>query len=230
MGHAASFGRRNFSVHPSYRLIKAMVDPASVVFVVDDDASIRDAVRSLLKSVGLKAEVFASPEEFLAAPRPDIASCMVLDVELPGMTGLEFQEVLEKAGIRIPIVFVTAHGDIPMTSRAMKAGAVEFLTKPFQKNELLTAIHQALDRDRSRREEQAKISDLLARYETLTIREREVMDLVVAGLLNKQAAAELGVSEITVKIHRGRAMQKMQADSLADLVKMSERLKANTRK
>jgi FixJ family two-component response regulator len=207
-----------------------MVDLTSVVFVVDDDASIRDAVRTLLKSVGLKAEVFASPEEFLAATRPDITSCMVLDVELPGMTGLEFQEVLEKAGIRIPIVFVTAHGDIPMTSRAMKAGAVEFLTKPFQKKELLTAIHQALDRDRLRREEQSKISDLLARYETLTVREREVMDLVVAGLLNKQAAAELGVSEITVKIHRGRAMQKMQADSLADLVKMSERLKANTRK
>jgi FixJ family two-component response regulator len=207
-----------------------MADPTSVIFVVDDDASIRDAVRTLLRSVGLHAQVFSSPEEFMATARPEIPSCMVLDVELPGMTGLEFQEELEKAGIQIPIIFVTAHGDIPMTSRAMKAGAVEFLTKPFQKKELLPAIHQALNRDRARREEEAKHSDLRARFETLTVREREVMDLVVTGLLNKQVASELGVSEITVKIHRGRAMQKMQADSLAGLVKMSERLKANSRK
>jgi FixJ family two-component response regulator len=202
----------------------------SMVFVVDDDASIRDAVKSLLKSVGLRAEIFGSTEEFVSAARPQVPSCLVLDVRLPGMSGLEFQEELEKTGIRIPIIFVTAHGDIPMTSRAMKAGAVEFLTKPFQKQELLEAIHQALERDRKMREEDIGLSTLRARFESLTEREREVMGLVVTGLMNKEVGVELGVTEITVKVHRGRLMQKMKADSLAELVIMAEKLKPRPRR
>lgn len=202
----------------------------SIVFVVDDDASIRDAVKSLLKSVGLRAEVFGSAEEFVAAARPQVPSCLVLDVRLPGISGLEFQQQLEKTGIRIPIIFVTAHGDIPMTSRAMKAGAIEFLPKPFQKKELLEAIHQALDRDRTVREEEAGLSSLRARFDSLTEREREVMGLVVTGLMNKEVGAELGVTEITIKVHRGHVMQKMKAGSLADLVRMAEKLKPQPRR
>ncbi|HXX44854.1 MAG TPA: response regulator transcription factor [Candidatus Acidoferrales bacterium] len=206
-----------------------MSERSSMVFVVDDDASVREAVGNLLESVGVRSESFASAEEFLHARRPDEPSCLLLDVRLPGLNGLEFQEVLHKAGIRIPIVFITAHGEVPMASRAMKAGAVDFLTKPFQKQELLTAVHQAIDRDRVARKAEAAISRVRSKWEKLTPREREVMDLVVAGLMNKEIAAKLGVTEITVKVHRGRVMEKMEADSLPELVRMSERLKSAPR-
>jgi RNA polymerase sigma factor (sigma-70 family) len=206
-----------------------MIETRPTIYVVDDDASVRDAVSNLLESVGLQARVFASAEEFRNAPQPEVPSCLVLDVRLPGLSGLEFQEALGKAGITIPIIFITAHGNVPMTSRAMKAGAIEFLMKPFQKEELLAAIHHGLERDRVRREAQAELSIAQSRFEELTPREREVMQLVVAGLTNKEAAAQLGITEVTIKMHRGQVMQKMKADSLAGLVRMAEKLKTRAR-
>jgi FixJ family two-component response regulator len=203
-----------------------MTEPRPTVYVVDDDASVRDAIGNLLESVGVYVEALGSTEQFLQAQRPDAPCCLILDVMLPGMNGLEFQQMLERRGISIPIIFITAHGNIPMTSRAMKAGAIEFLTKPFQKQDLLAAINQGMERDRARRGIEANINALCLKFDTLTPRERQVMELVVAGKTNKEIAAALNISDITVKMHRGQVMQKMEAGSLADLVRMSDRLQS----
>jgi FixJ family two-component response regulator len=201
--------------------------PADVptVIIVDDDALVRASIQGMLKSVGLRSESFATPQEFLRSQRADGPSCLILDVRFPGVSGLDFQRQLADAGFQIPIIFITGYGDIPMSVKAMKSGAVEFLTKPFRDQDLLDAIQQALDGDRAAGQQRRLTAELRNRHETLTAREREVMGLVVSGMLNKHIAAELGTSEITIKVHRGQVMHKMQADSLADLVRMGEMLK-----
>src|SRR5438309_1882275 len=201
-----------------------MSNVAPVVFVVDDDPSVRRAIQRLVESVGLQVELFGSAQEFLRSERPDAPSCLVLDIRLPGISGLDFQRQLAEANIHIPIIFITAHGDIPMTVRAMKAGAVEFLPKPFRDQDLLDAIQVALDRDRARLDSENIIATLRAKFETLTPREQEVMAYVVRGLLNKQVAAEIGITENTVKAHRGNVTKKMGAKSLAELVRMADML------
>ena len=195
------------------------------VFIVDDDRSMRQAVQDLVESVGLRAESFATGQEFLNRQLTSDPSCLVLDVRLPQMSGLDFQRRLNEIGMQIPIIFITAHGDVPMSVRALKSGAVEFLTKPFRDQDLLDAIQQALQRDRAAREQLAEVHVLDGRYQALTAREREVMGLVVFGMLNKQIASEIGASEATIKIHRGNVMQKMQAGSLIELVRMADKLK-----
>jgi FixJ family two-component response regulator len=204
--------------------MNARAEQQPVVLVIDDDAGLRDALSSLFRSVGLQVKTYASAAEFLQSKLPDGPSCMVLDVRLPGLSGLDFQAELAKANIRIPIVFMTGHGDIPMTVRAMKAGAVEFLPKPFRDQDMLDAVQTGLEIDRDRRRHAADLSKLRVSFETLTPREQEIMALVTAGLMNKQIAGEIGVSEVTVKLHRGNVMRKMGAKSLAELVRMADAL------
>jgi FixJ family two-component response regulator len=199
-------------------------DVPPTIYIVDDDDALRDTLSSLFRSVGLKARLFRSAQEFLEDQRPDTSSCLVLDVRLPGMSGLDFQAELERTGVRIPIVFITGHGDIPMTVKAMKRGAVEFLTKPFREQDLLDAVQVAVERSKVQRQQHKQLASLMKEFSRLTLREQEVLKLVAAGLMNKQIAAQLGVSEITVKIHRGNMMRKMGAKSLAELVRMADLL------
>jgi FixJ family two-component response regulator len=201
-----------------------MSESPSIVYVVDDNAAMRRALRSLIRSVGLQAELFASPREFLEAQRPEVPSCLVLDVRLPRRSGLDFQRELAESGIHIPIIFISGHADVPMSVQAMKAGAVEFLTKPFRDQDMLDAIYHAVERDRCRRQHEAEIAGLREHLESLTPREREVLPLVVSGLLNKQIAATIGISEAAVKVHRSQVIRKMAAGSLAELVRMAQKL------
>jgi FixJ family two-component response regulator len=205
-----------------------MPEVPAVVFVIDDDPSMRGALEDLVLSVGLQVRPFASPQDFLQSKLPDAPGCLVLDVRLPGMSGMSFQKELARLGVGLPVIFITGHGDIPMSVRAMKAGAVEFLTKPFHDQDLLDAIHTAIERDRERRREAVLVAELRERYATLTERERQIMTLVVVGRANKQIAAELNLSEMTVKVHRGQVVRKMHAGSLPELVRMADRLDVPT--
>ena len=207
-----------------------MTDPDPIVFVVDDDLSVRRSTERLIRSAGLKVQTFPSAKEFLKHPRIEGPACLVLDVRMPGLSGMDLQRELTQAGIRVPIIFITGHGDIPMSVRAMKAGAVEFLTKPFRSRSLLDAVRAAIERDRSAHKERSETGELRQRYEQLTPREREVMALVATGLLNKQVAGELATTERTIKFHRAHIMQKMHAESLADLVRMTEKLGISTQR
>jgi FixJ family two-component response regulator len=207
-----------------------MAEPHPIVIIIDDDASFRRSTERLVRSAGFAVQSFAAAPAFLKSGRPDAPACLVLDVRMPGLSGLDLQRELTKTGVEIPIVFITGHGDIPMSVQAMKAGAVEFLTKPFRDQDLLDAVAQAIERDRVARRQQAETDELRRHHDLLTPREREVMALVVAGLLNKQIAAELGTSEKTIKVHRGQVMQKMQADSLPALARMAEKLGIHARK
>ena len=205
-----------------------MPDVPAVVFVIDDDPSMRAALEDLVGSVGLQVRAFAAPQDFLQSKQPEAPGCLVLDVRLPGMSGLTFQKELAMRGVTLPVIFITGHGDIPMSVRAMKAGAVEFLTKPFHDQDLLDAIHTAIERDKERRREAVLVTELRERYAMLTERERQIMTLVVIGRANKQVAAALNLSEMTVKVHRGQVMRKMHAGSLPELVRMADRLQVST--
>jgi FixJ family two-component response regulator len=207
-----------------------MKEQEPIVFIIDDDRQVRDGLHSLIRSVGLRAESFASAQEFLQAKHPDVPACLILDVRMPGLSGLDLQLKLSDGDLRIPIIFITGHGDIPMSVRAMKEGAHEFLTKPVRSQDLLDAVQKAIASDHGQRKERAELKEIRARFQSLTPREKEVLDLVVAGLLNKQIADQLGTSELTVKTHRAHVMEKTGADSLAHLVRMAEKLRANLQK
>jgi len=207
-----------------------MKENVPLVYIVDDDASVREGVADLLRSVGLQVEAFASPQEFIESKRPDAPGCLILDIRLPGPSGLEFQRTLASSDVQLPIIFISAHGDIPMSVRAIKSGAIEFLTKPLHEQQLLDAVYAGIERDRARRQEAGGLAELHLRFESLTPREREILSLVVSGQANKQIAAHLGLSEMTVKVHRGNVMHKMQAKSAIELVRITDKLGLSTRK